>query len=164
MNAVMPRASPSSPEVRAKITSSVAECMPELNGFAPLRIQSSPSRTPVDSIQVASLPCSGSVSPKPMRLSLADRLGQPVALPAGLVGAPGHLVEQLLPLRSGCATGLEVGARPLAAVVEEPFVVVAALQRPDFPLDELVELGKALGQLGRQFEVHEPSSTIVQRG
>jgi hypothetical protein len=52
----MPRASPGFPLVRAKMRSKFAECRPELKRFVPLRIQSEPSRLPVVSSHVASLP------------------------------------------------------------------------------------------------------------
>ena len=42
-NAVMPRAWPGSPEVRAKTRSWVARCTPVLNRLAPLMTQPSPS-------------------------------------------------------------------------------------------------------------------------
>ena len=54
MNAVSPRAAPGSPDVRAKTTSCVAWCIPELKRLAPLMTQSSPSRTAVVSSHVAS--------------------------------------------------------------------------------------------------------------
>src|SRR3984893_8183800 len=59
--------------------------------------------------------------------------------PSGRVGTAAHLAKELLPLGSGNAAGLEVGARVLAAVVEEAAVVVAGLERFDLPFDELVE-------------------------
>ena len=75
-NAVMPRALPSVPDVRANTTSWVAECIPEFQRFVPLITQSPPSRTAVVSIHVASLPWSGSERPKPtraVRVSIGSR-------------------------------------------------------------------------------------------
>ena len=56
MKQVTPSAFPGSPAVRAKIRSWVAAWRPELNRLAPLITQSSPSRTPEVSSQVASEP------------------------------------------------------------------------------------------------------------
>ena len=68
---VMPRASPSLPEVRANSAQCVATCMPVVHIFSPLITQPlTPSRvacTARVSIWVASEPCSGSVRPKVMR-------------------------------------------------------------------------------------------------
>ena len=52
------------------------------------------------------------------------------------------------------AAGLEVGARVLAPVVEEPDVVVCLLERPDLALDELVDRVERRGDLRRNLEVH----------
>jgi hypothetical protein len=51
-------------EVRAKIRSCFALWMPVFHVFSPLMTQSSPSRTAVVSMWVASEPCFGSVMPK----------------------------------------------------------------------------------------------------
>jgi len=69
MNAVMPRASPGLPEVRAKTTSWVAEWTPVFHRFVPLITHPPSRRTAVVSIHVASLPWSGSVSPNARRRS-----------------------------------------------------------------------------------------------
>ena len=53
------------------------------------------------------------------------------AEPPGGVGPAPHLAQQLLPVGAGHAVVLEVGAGPLAAVVEEPLVVVLRLERGD---------------------------------
>ncbi len=45
------------------------------------------------------------------------------------------------------AAVVEVGASPLAAMVEETIVVVLGLQRLDLAIDESVELG----QIGHEF-------------
>ena len=70
-NAVMPSPSPGSPLVRAMIMSWSAEWIPVFHVFSPLITHSSPSRTAVVSMWVASEPCSGSVMPnaKPRRPS-----------------------------------------------------------------------------------------------
>ena len=61
--AVMPPASPASPDVRAMIMSLCALWMPVFHVFSPLITQSAPSRTAVVSMCVASEPCAGSVIP-----------------------------------------------------------------------------------------------------
>ena len=70
-NAVIPSASPGLPLVRAKMRSWDAAWMPVFQVFSPLITQSSPSRTAVVSMKVASLPWAGSVIPnaKPPRPS-----------------------------------------------------------------------------------------------
>ena len=65
---LMPSARPSSPDVRAKIISCVAVCMPLLKRFLPLITNSSPSRTAFVSNHDASDPWFGSVSPKATRV------------------------------------------------------------------------------------------------
>ena len=52
------------PPVRAKISATVAQVPLVMNIFAPLRIQSSPSRTALVLRLAASEPVSGSVRPK----------------------------------------------------------------------------------------------------
>jgi hypothetical protein len=68
---VMPRASPSLPEVRANSAQWVATCMPVVHIFSPLITQpltlSRVAGTARVSMWVASEPCSGSVRPKVMR-------------------------------------------------------------------------------------------------
>src|SRR5258707_1233898 len=68
---VMPRASPSLPEVRANSAQWVATCMPVVHIFSPsMTHPETPSRvacTARVSMWVASEPCSGSVRPKVMR-------------------------------------------------------------------------------------------------
>jgi len=70
------------------------------------------------------------------------------------VGAPYGLAQQFLPLRARQAAAVPVGPRVLAPVVEEPDVVVLLLQRPDLPLDELVQLGQVAGEVRGDVEVH----------
>ena len=72
----------------------------------------------------------------------------------GGVGAPAHLAQQLLPLLARHAVVLEVGARPLAPVVEEAHVVVLRLERDDLALDERVEPIERRLDVGRDREVH----------
>ena len=78
MNAVMPRASPGLPDVRANTRLPCARATWLFQRFMPLMIQSpepSSARTPVVSSQVASLPWPGSVSPN-------DRCISPVMMPS----------------------------------------------------------------------------------
>ena len=89
-----------------------------------------------------------------LALAAAELLGQREAQPAGGVGPPAHLAQQLLPLLAGDAVVLEVGAGPLAAVVEEALVVVLRLERRDLRLDEVVELVERGLDVGRDVEVH----------
>ena len=63
------------------------------------------------------------------RVVTAVLRGERVPQPAGRVGPPAHLGQELLPLAPGDTAVLEVGARVLAPVVEEPDVVVGLLQR-----------------------------------
>ena len=63
---------------------------------------------------------------------------QPVAQPAGLVGAGAHLAEQVLPRPRRDATVVQVGAGELAMPVE--VLHVLAFQRFDLGLDERVHL------------------------
>ena len=85
----------------------------------------------------------------------AAELGrQGEAEPAGGVGPAPHLAQQRLPLRAGDAAVLEVGARPLAPMVEEPLVVVLGLQRRDLALDEVVDLVERLLDAVGHREVH----------
>ncbi|TAJ82205.1 MAG: hypothetical protein EPO50_28355 [Reyranella sp.] len=52
-----------------------------------------------------------------------------------------------------------VGARMLAAMVEEADIVVLALQRPDLALDEFVELGQVRRDIGGNVEIHRGRSS-----
>ena len=85
----------------------------------------------------------------------AQRLRQAEAQMPGLVGAALHLGEQLLPLVPRLAVIVPVGARMLAAMVEEADIVVLALQRPDLALDELVELSDVGRDVRGNVEIHE---------
>ena len=80
------------------------------------------------------------------------RVGVPVV--AGRVRPSAHLPEQGLPLLVGQTAAVPVGARVLAAVVEEALVVVLRLEGRDLALDELVELEEVGGDVGGNLEVH----------
>ena len=84
----------------------------------------------------------------------AVRLGERVAVVAGVVGAAACLAQQRLPLLVGQAAAIPVGAGVLAAMVEEADVVVLLLERLDLPLDEVVELAEVGDQFGRYRVVH----------
>ncbi len=88
----------------------------------------------------------------------ADRERQPVAEEPGGVGAPAHLLEQLLPLWAGQAAALPVGASVLAAVVE--VLGVLDLERSDLRVDEGVELGEERGEVVGEPEVHGQAPAI----
>src|SRR5262249_35042522 len=77
---------------------------------------------------------------------------------ARLVGAPAHLGQQRLPLVPRLAVILPVSAGVLAAMVEEADVVVLALQRADLALDGFVEFAQVRRNVGRDLEIHGPSS------
>jgi hypothetical protein len=95
----------------------------------------------------------------------AGFLGQRIAQVAGLVGAAAHLAQQLFPLGVGLAVILPVGARVLAAMVEETDVVVLVLERLDLLLDEGVERVELGLNVGRNGEIHDrlPCRTVVAR-
>ena len=211
--ALMPRASPGLPEVRAKTMSSVALCSPLLKRFSPSITQFFPSRTrarlepggvaavirlgqpegdallPGDhALQQLGLLRRGAeavdhvhlrkvsddrrfvlkivVESEPLvREVLADDrhrqvaaalpaelFGQRVAQVPGAIGAPPHFGEQLLPLLARRSVRVPVGARVLAAVIEE--LRVLALERSDLLLDEGIELGELGLDLGGDAEVH----------
>ena len=84
----------------------------------------------------------------------AKFLRQAEAEMAGLVRALLRLPQQRLPLVARQAAVLEIGARPLAAVIEEALVVVLSLKRLDFRLDEAVKLGEIIDEILGQVEVH----------
>ncbi len=79
----------------------------------------------------------------------------------GGIGTSPHLPQQLLPLLTGHAVAVEVGARPLPAMVEEPHVVVGVLEREDLGLDERVEFVERGLDLGRNGEVHVGEPYVV---
>ena len=72
-------------------------------------------------------------------------LWERVAQPAGGVGSAAHLRKELLPLTPRDATVVEIGARVLAAVVEEPDVVAGLLERPS--AGEVMVAGKATSSM-----------------
>src|SRR5215475_12120160 len=86
----------------------------------------------------------------------AQLLRQSEAQMAGLVGTAAHLGQERLPLMPRLAVILPVGARVLAAMVEEADVVVLALQRPNLALDESVELAQVGRDVGGNIESHGP--------
>ena len=85
-------------------------------------------------------------------VAAAELRRQAVAQPAGLVGAPAHLAEQVLPLPPRDAAVVPVGARILAALVE--VLDVFAFQRFDLGLDERVHLGEQAGKMVGEAEIH----------
>ena len=89
--------------------------------------------------------------------------GQRQAEPTGGVRTPAHLAEQLLPVGPRHAVVVEVGPRPLAAVIEEPDVVVLRLQRLDLGIDERIELIERVLDVGGNLEVHRASVATVPR-
>ena len=74
---------------------------------------------------------------------------------ARLVGAPFHLGQQFFPFVARLAVIVPVGAGVLAAMVEEADVVVLALERPDLPLDERIQLAQIGRDLRGNLEIHE---------
>src|SRR3954463_15732709 len=81
-------------------------------------------------------------------------LWERVTQPAGGVRAAPHLRQELLPFASRNAAIVEIGARVLTPVIEEPDVVAGLFQRDDLALDELVERIECRLDLGRYCEVH----------
>jgi hypothetical protein len=79
----------------------------------------------------------------------------------GVVGQLAGLGQQLLPLLAGQALVVPVGAGVLAAVVEEPLVVVLRLQRLDLVIDEAVELVQIVLDVLGNVEVHAVSPNAV---
>ena len=98
--------------------------------------------------------CRSLCSPRPLRREVladdrhrevraalpAELLREREAQPAGASARRRISREQLLPLLARHAAVLEVGARVLAAMVEEADVVVLLFERLDLALDEVVEL------------------------
>lgn len=80
-------------------------------------------------------------------------LGQRETVEARLVGEHARLVQQLVPFFARQATVVPVGARMLAAVVEEALVVVGGLKRLNLLLDEGVNLRQVLDEVWREREV-----------
>ena len=61
---------------------------------------------------------------------------------AGLVGAPLHLGDQIIPFLARDAVVVPIGARVLAAMVEKLHIL--AFERLDLRLDERIQLGELL--------------------
>ena len=76
------------------------------------------------------------------------------AVVTGRIGQALRALQQRLPFRARQPAAVEVGARPLAPMIEEADVVVGALERADLCFDEGVELVEISGQAARQIEVH----------
>ena len=85
-------------------------------------------------------------------VAAAELRRQPVAQPAGRIGAPAHLAEQVLPLPPRDAAVVPVGAGVLAALVE--VLHVLAFQRLDLGLDERVHLGQQARKMFWESEIH----------
>ena len=83
-----------------------------------------------------------------------NSVGQREAEESGLVRQRLGLFEQGLPFRSRQPAIVEVGPRPLAAMVEETLVVVLRLQRLDFGIDEGVDLGQIFHEILGYVEIH----------
>ena len=83
----MPSPSPALPQVRAKIRSCCASAFPVFQVFSPLITHSSPSRTAVVSMWVASEPCSGSVMPNAKPLGPRQSSSTPPSVPRCRNGA-----------------------------------------------------------------------------
>ena len=77
---------------------------------------------------------------------------------AGFVGACARFAEQRFPLAARQPVVVPVGARVLAAVVEEADIVVLLLERLDLPVDEGVELAQVGRDLRGNVEIHGVSS------
>ncbi len=73
---------------------------------------------------------------------------------AGGIGAALGFQQQLFPLFVGQSAALPVGARVLAAVIEEAVVVILHLQRQDLCLDKVVEFLQVLRQVFRDIKIH----------
>ena len=73
-------------------------------------------------------------------VAAAEFLRQVITQEAGCIGPPPHLPKQVLPLGVRPAVALEVGTGPLPTMVEEPDIVILALEGLDLVLDEGVEL------------------------
>ena len=83
---------------------------------------------------------------------MVSGVGDPLKM-AGGIGAVLGLAQQQLPFAPRQAAVLEIGPRPLAAMVEETDVVVLLLQRLDFFRDEAVEFVEIGDEIGRQREI-----------
>ncbi len=89
---------------------------------------------------------------------------QVVAQETGRVGPPSHLLEQRLPLGVRPTVAVPVGTAVLPSVVEEPDVVVLALQGLDLSLDEGIEFVEQGLDFLWDIEVHIDLSCRVGAG
>ena len=143
-----PSPSPASPLVRAKIMSYWALWMPVFHVFSPLITHSSPSRTAVVSMWVASEPCCGSVMPnaKPSRPSARSSIHSAFcsSVPYSIINSSPTLLPTIecsfcrslsrpRPLRAKCSRidrHPEVGAVLAAELLRERIAVVAGRVGP----------------------------------
>jgi hypothetical protein len=72
----------------------------------------------------------------------------------GFVGDRARFGEQCLPVLARQTVVVPVGARMFAAMIEEPDVIVAVLDRHDLLFDELIEFVEIVLQFFRNLEVH----------
>ena len=86
---------------------------------------------------------------------LAHVAADPLHLHARGVGPLARLAQQVLPLVARQALIVPVGARMLAAMVEEADIVVLAHQRPDLAHDEFFELDQIGRDVGGNVEIHD---------
>ena len=68
-----------------------------------------------------------------------------------------HLAQELFPLLARQTLIVPICPRMLAAMIEEPLIVVLRLQRLDFLVDEVVKHGQIVGDLPRDGEIHYAS-------
>ena len=83
---------------------------------------------------------------------------------AGAIGAPLGFGQQRLPFGARQTAAVEVGARPLPAVIEEAFVVVLGLERLDLAVDERIEFAEIGHQFGGQGKIHVDSLKLRVAG
>jgi hypothetical protein len=74
-------------------------------------------------------------------------------VPRGVSQAAGP-AQQLLSFGTGQTATIPVSAGILAAVIEEPDVVVGLFQRNNLAFDEVVELPEIVDEFSRQRQVH----------
>ena len=75
----------------------------------------------------------------------------------GAVGEIFHLAQQRFPFMPRQPAIVEIGARPFAAMIEKPDVVVRVFDRLDLARDELVEFGEIGDEVGRQCKIQGSS-------
>ena len=81
-------------------------------------------------------------------------LGIRIPIVARRIRDASRLGQQRLPPFVGQTTPVPIGACVLAAMVEEPDVVVPGLERLDLPLDEIVQGFQIRRELRREIEIH----------